>query len=301
MTAVLITLALMLLAYELNAWFPTILRNMIEIAVVRLPKSKRAQFREEWHAHLDETPGGILKLWYCMGFVLASGRMFPQWRKRVSGIRSVRRGRRLAARLVRSFDLIIACAGLVALLPMLAFISWAIFIEDRGPILFVRRYVTRSGRPIRLYAFRSMRADCDASMKWASARDRDPRLTWIGRYMRRAGIDQIPALLNVARGDIGLIGPSPVPERFNDWINQNPNFDARLYEHPAFDKPGFLNPRFVEESFGISADNSHNHKPAKVLLRYLNFLGFAVLASLRSTAPKREEEAERNTDSLGED
>src|SRR5690606_28670967 len=72
MTAALVALLLGLAAYEAKAWFPRILDALISVAVRRLPKRERDRFREEWRAHINDTPGAVLRIWQAVGFIVAS-------------------------------------------------------------------------------------------------------------------------------------------------------------------------------------------------------------------------------------
>lgn len=109
----------------------------------------------------------------------------------------------------RSVDFLLALAALVALAPLLLTIAAIIRATSRGPVLFSQDRVGLGNRTFRIYKFRSMYTDrCDISGV-DQTRDNDPRITPIGRFIRRTSIDELPQLLNVLKGDMSLVGPRP--------------------------------------------------------------------------------------------
>jgi exopolysaccharide biosynthesis polyprenyl glycosylphosphotransferase len=126
------------------------------------------------------------------------------------------RGARAGKRLL---DLAGAGLALVAFSPVLALIALAIKLESRGPVFFRQERAGRGGRPFRLVKFRSMYDGADAA-KHQLAADlqsdvmfkmyEDPRVTRVGRWLRRTSIDELPQLFNVLRGEMSLVGPRPI-------------------------------------------------------------------------------------------
>lgn len=108
----------------------------------------------------------------------------------------------------RVFDLIASVSGLLLLSPVLAIIAVAIKAGDRGPLLFSQQRVGRDGHTFRLLKFRSMIVDAER-IGPALTIGTDPRITPIGRLLRRAKLDELPQLINVARGEMSLVGPRP--------------------------------------------------------------------------------------------
>jgi lipopolysaccharide/colanic/teichoic acid biosynthesis glycosyltransferase len=116
-----------------------------------------------------------------------------------------RHSRRLARRV---FDAAFAATLLVCVSPLLAVAALAIFLEDRGPIFFKQRRAGRFERLFVIYKFRTMRlADCGDRPKGLDKSD--PRVTRVGRILRKTSIDELPQLINVIRGDMTLVGPRP--------------------------------------------------------------------------------------------
>jgi lipopolysaccharide/colanic/teichoic acid biosynthesis glycosyltransferase len=106
----------------------------------------------------------------------------------------------------RVLDLLLAGTTFVLLLPLLAVVAVAVLVTSRGPIIFSQERIGQGGVPFTLYKFRSMR--CGASGPHVTTAD-DNRLTAIGKLLRLFGIDELPQLLNVLRGDMTLVGPRP--------------------------------------------------------------------------------------------
>jgi exopolysaccharide biosynthesis polyprenyl glycosylphosphotransferase len=123
----------------------------------------------------------------------------------------------------RSFDFVGAILLIVLLSPLLLAIAIAVFVTSRGPILYRSIRPGMGGEPFACFKFRTMRSDADQiqadleSLNEASGPlfkiRRDPRLTPIGRLLRRYSLDELPQLFNVVRGQMSLVGPRPLPQR----------------------------------------------------------------------------------------
>jgi len=108
----------------------------------------------------------------------------------------------------RIFDLVLAAGALVMATPLLVLIAILIKLDSPGPIFFVQRRYGFNQQPFRIIKFRTMRTLDDGPVI-QQARQNDPRLTRIGRFLRRWNIDEIPQLFNVLTGDMSLVGPRP--------------------------------------------------------------------------------------------
>lgn len=121
----------------------------------------------------------------------------------------------------RLTDLVGSTVGLVSLSPLFAVAALAIWWEDGGPVLFRQKREGLGGREFEMYKFRTMRVDAEAiqaGLRQDSEQDGpafkmsdDPRVTRVGRYLRKSCVDELPQLLNVLRGDMSLVGPRPLP------------------------------------------------------------------------------------------
>jgi lipopolysaccharide/colanic/teichoic acid biosynthesis glycosyltransferase len=112
----------------------------------------------------------------------------------------------------RMFDLIAAAAGLVLLSPLIAVLSVAIYMQDRHSPFYVATRIGVGGQQIRMVKFRSMVVRADSSGVDSTATD-DPRITSLGRFVRRFKLDEIPQLWNVLCGSMSFVGPRPNVER----------------------------------------------------------------------------------------
>jgi exopolysaccharide biosynthesis polyprenyl glycosylphosphotransferase len=126
----------------------------------------------------------------------------------------------------RGFDVTVSAGVLLLASPLIAACAVAIWLEDRGPVLFRQRRVGKEGQRFELLKFRSMKVDADhqkdrvATLNYhGGGRDegmfkirRDPRVTRVGYWLRRSSLDELPQLVNVLRGDMSLVGARPLIE-----------------------------------------------------------------------------------------
>jgi lipopolysaccharide/colanic/teichoic acid biosynthesis glycosyltransferase len=108
----------------------------------------------------------------------------------------------------RGMDILISLVALVLLSPVLLGAALAIVLESGGPVFFRQVRVGRAGREFGMYKFRSMVRDAAALGPYFTEQA-DPRVTRVGRFLRRTSIDELPQLLNVLRGEMSLVGPRP--------------------------------------------------------------------------------------------
>jgi exopolysaccharide biosynthesis polyprenyl glycosylphosphotransferase len=134
----------------------------------------------------------------------------------------------------RLVDLVLGAVILLAALPLFAVIAVAIHLDSPGPIFFTQRRVGENGRCFMMYKFRSMVADAPARQesvtrytadgKAVHKRPDDPRVTRVGRILRRFSLDELPQLVNVLRGEMSLVGPRPelpwIVARYDPWQYQ---------------------------------------------------------------------------------
>lgn len=115
---------------------------------------------------------------------------------------------RLYPRLKRAFDIAGAISLLVMGLPLWVLLAILIVSDSRGPVLFHHRRIGTKGRPFQLYKFRTMHSDTSEFGYHPTTPD-DPRVTRVGRWLRRTSLDECPQLINVIRGEMSLVGPRP--------------------------------------------------------------------------------------------
>ena len=118
-------------------------------------------------------------------------------------------------------DVILATIALVVLSPIFLIIAIAIKIESKGPVFFKHTRIGKNGKIIKLYKFRSMVINAEELIKSFTPEQmkeykenykltNDPRITKIGKFLRKTSLDELPQLLNIIKGDLSIIGPRPV-------------------------------------------------------------------------------------------
>jgi lipopolysaccharide/colanic/teichoic acid biosynthesis glycosyltransferase len=113
----------------------------------------------------------------------------------------------------RAIDFVAATLGLIVLAPLFLVIAATIKLTSPGPVFHRAERVGRNGVPFTLFKFRSMRAGASTAGPGIT-RAGDDRITGVGRWLRRSKLDELPQLLNVFRGEMGLVGPRPEDPRY---------------------------------------------------------------------------------------
>lgn len=156
---------------------------------------------------------GLRKSWliFSDGFVVSRGVLFAK----------------------RLLDMAAAAVGLLLALPVMVLVALAVKLDSPGPVFFSQERVGRGRKPFRVYKFRSMRTDAEKNGPvWA--KDGDPRVTRVGRFIRTARLDELPQLWNVLVGDMSLVGPRPERELFvRQLLDTNPFYGQRLVVRPG--------------------------------------------------------------------
>jgi len=114
----------------------------------------------------------------------------------------------------RTFDIVVTGLGLLLLLPLYAGLALLVRLSSRGPVLYRQARVGRDGREFQMVKFRTMRTDAESATGPVWTRADDPRVTRVGRWLRRFSLDELPQLWNVLRGDMSLVGPRPERQVF---------------------------------------------------------------------------------------
>jgi lipopolysaccharide/colanic/teichoic acid biosynthesis glycosyltransferase len=134
----------------------------------------------------------------------------------------------------RLFDILVSGSALILLAPLLVTVGLIVKLTSHGPVIFKQRRAGQNGRPFWFYKFRSMKVDAEkfkAELADSNEKDspifkikNDPRMTPVGRFLRRASIDELPQLWNVLRGDMTLVGPRPPTldevEHYEPWQHE---------------------------------------------------------------------------------
>lgn len=130
-------------------------------------------------------------------------------------------------------NIILSLIGLAIGIPLVIIFGIRIKIEDNGPITYKQERLGKGGKRFYIYKLRSMRTDAEKfGAQWAEKDD--PRITKVGRFIRKTRIDEIPQLFNILKGDMSLIGPRPERPQFTEQFNREiPGFINRLAVKPG--------------------------------------------------------------------
>ncbi len=117
----------------------------------------------------------------------------------------------------RIIDIVGAIVGLILFAPLMLILAIIIKLDSQGPAIFCQERVGKDGKKFKFYKFRTMRTDVDPY--GFSPKDfGDPRITRIGKFLRKYSLDELPQLINVLKGDMSLVGPRPLlPWQYKKW------------------------------------------------------------------------------------
>jgi exopolysaccharide biosynthesis polyprenyl glycosylphosphotransferase len=181
----------------------------------------------------------------------------------------------------RVLDVGLSAVGLVVLSPLLLVIALAVRVDSRGPSLFSQKRAGRRGRPFRILKFRTMCEDAEQRISEVISVDEltepmyklrdDPRVTRVGRFLRRTSLDELPQLFNVLKGDMSLVGPRPeevwLVERYGETerfrLDMRPGITGPMQVHGR----GELN---FQERLAVEREYVENYslrKDVKILVR----------------------------------
>lgn len=142
--------------------------------------------------------------------------------------------------LKRAIDIVCSLIGLLVLMPILVLVAILVKIESKGPTIFSQDRVGKCGKEFKMYKFRSMVVNAE-ELKEKLANERngpmfkiknDPRITKVGRFIRKTSIDELPQLVNILKGEMSIVGPRPsLPEEvkeFEEWMLKRLNVKPGL-------------------------------------------------------------------------
>jgi lipopolysaccharide/colanic/teichoic acid biosynthesis glycosyltransferase len=164
----------------------------------------------------------------------------------------------------RAFDVTVASLGLVLTSPLILAAAVAVKSDSEGPVIFSGPRVGRDGVVFRMHKLRTMRAGADRAGPAVTAGD-DPRVTRVGRFLRRTKIDELPQLWNVVKGDMSLVGPRP---EHPDYVA---HYTAEQRQLLAV-RPGITGPAtlaYIDEERLLSAGGGEGRYVDEVLPRKL--------------------------------
>jgi lipopolysaccharide/colanic/teichoic acid biosynthesis glycosyltransferase len=206
-------------ASELLDWAPRLTEWAIQVAVRKLSAQERARYSEEWLAGVEHIPGRLSKLLYAIDLIRAAHCMRKTQKEHVA----------IGQASKRTFDLVVACTLLAFVLPLLLLIVLIVGLTGR-PIFWRRPCIGRDGRVFICLRFRTM----------APLTEKDDfGTTAIGTLLRQTGLDELPQLINVIRGEMSLIAPQPRP--WGDLAESSKKLAAYVRH-----RPGLVPPTLIE-------------------------------------------------------
>ncbi len=187
-------------------------------------------------------------------------------------------GRLYASGGKRALDVAASLAGLVVLSPLLLAVAVLLKLADPGPVLFSQERVGRYFRPFRLFKFRTMRVASGTGGPQVTTGG-DPRVTPIGRFLRRTKLDELPQLFNFLRGDMSLVGPRPEVPKYVELFRRD--YGEVLSVRPGITDHAAIEFRDEEERLKAFADPEKGYveviMPIKLALyrRYIAEVGLS--------------------------
>ena len=154
--------------------------------------------------------------------------------------------------LKRAMDVAIAIIGLLIFVALFPLIALALYLDSPGPIFYCQERVGKAGQPYRLIKLRTMVPDAEPDGEPMWAKEKDPRVTRVGRFLRLTRLDELPQFINVLRGEMSIVGPRP----------ERPDFVAELEKHIPFYrarhavKPGMAGWALVNCGYGDSVEDA---------------------------------------------
>ena len=135
----------------------------------------------------------------------------------------------------RLFDIGLASFGFVIFFPFAVLFGFMIYLEDRGPVLYIQRRWGKGGKKFIAYKFRTMVVGAGSENKIIPAEEDDPRFTKVGKFLRATAMDELPQLINIFKGDMSFVGPRAFAS--NELSPTMPGFQRRHQVSPGLTGP----------------------------------------------------------------
>ncbi|WP_299192328.1 TIGR03013 family XrtA/PEP-CTERM system glycosyltransferase [uncultured Erythrobacter sp.] len=172
----------------------------------------------------------------------------PSWLIFSDGFSS---GRMLSSAVKRIFDIVASIILLLATFPVIALFALIVKLDSKGPAFFRQQRVGLYGETFNLIKLRSMRTDAEKNgAKWAE--ENDPRITRVGRFIRKVRIDELPQTWSVLRGEMSFVGPRPEVPKFVDSLQE----EIQFYQERHMVKPGITGWAQINYPYGASTEDS---------------------------------------------
>lgn len=132
----------------------------------------------------------------------------------------------------RIVDIILGCIGLVLLSPVFLILAICIKIDSKGPVIFAHKRIGKNGKEFNMYKFRSMYENAEEMIEnfneeqkreWQEnfKLENDPRITKVGKFLRKTSLDELPQIVNIIKGDLSIVGPRPIVDEELEKYGEN--------------------------------------------------------------------------------
>jgi sugar transferase (PEP-CTERM system associated) len=174
----------------------------------------------------------------------------------------------------RLFDLVFASVGFVLAAPLTLLTALAVYLDSDGPVLYCQERMGEQGRTFTVFKFRSMRMDAEREGTPIWAKEKDDRITRVGRIIRKTRLDELPQLWNVLRGDMSFVGPRPERPFFVEQLAK----EIPFYQQRHAVKPGVTGWAQIKYEYGSSIEDAM--EKLRYDLYYIKHLSIALDLSI---------------------